>query len=196
MQLGATKVPSSVSSIPDWAEEAAAEVETSQNTNPWGNDDLMDVNADDDDWSAFETAPAPTTEGSGLGFGNVAFQSTTTPAVTAGSWAAPTSTKPSACNEWGSPPPTLAPQASRASTSSRSGPSATLASPRPSSILRSPTPSDSGKIEATPPASTTHSMAGMTKEEKAAEMARRKEERRQRIAALKEQKKHAAEAKT
>ena len=51
MQLGATKMPSIPGSIPDWAEEAAAEFETSQSTNPWGNDDLMDVNADDDDWS-------------------------------------------------------------------------------------------------------------------------------------------------
>ena len=49
MQLGATKVVAS-SSIPDWAEEAAAEFDTPQ-TNPWGNDDLMDVNADEDDWS-------------------------------------------------------------------------------------------------------------------------------------------------
>ncbi|KAI0829897.1 ARM repeat-containing protein [Trametes gibbosa] len=51
MQLGATKVPSSISSIPDWAEEAAAEVDSSHEGNPWGNDDLMDVNADEDDWS-------------------------------------------------------------------------------------------------------------------------------------------------
>ncbi|KAI0371108.1 ARM repeat-containing protein [Pilatotrama ljubarskyi] len=51
MQLGATKVPTSAASIPDWAEEAAAEVENSPGANPWGNDDLMDVNADEDDWS-------------------------------------------------------------------------------------------------------------------------------------------------
>ena len=52
MQLGATKVPSNIpGGIPDWAEEAAAEVDTSSGTNPWGNDDLMDVNADEDDWS-------------------------------------------------------------------------------------------------------------------------------------------------
>jgi SCY1-like protein 1 len=37
-------------------------------------------------------------------------------------------------------------------------------------------------------------MAGMSKEEKAAEMARRKEERRLRIEKLKEQKKNAAAA--
>ncbi|KAI0768728.1 ARM repeat-containing protein [Trametes elegans] len=50
MQLGATKVPTSAS-IPDWAEEAAAEIDTPRGSNPWGNDDLMDVNADEDDWS-------------------------------------------------------------------------------------------------------------------------------------------------
>ena len=50
MQLGATKMATSASSVPDWAEEAAAELETTKG-NPWGNDDLMDVNADDDDWS-------------------------------------------------------------------------------------------------------------------------------------------------
>jgi hypothetical protein len=38
----------------DWAQEAAAEAEAEESgqTNPWGNDDLMDVNADQDDWSA------------------------------------------------------------------------------------------------------------------------------------------------
>ena len=51
MQLGATKVSTSANSIPDWAEEAAAELESAKATNPWGNNDLMDVNADDDDWS-------------------------------------------------------------------------------------------------------------------------------------------------
>ena len=37
----------------DWAEEAAAEAEAEEahHSNPWGNDDLMDVNADQDDWS-------------------------------------------------------------------------------------------------------------------------------------------------
>lgn len=70
MQLGGGHVSSTLSHAAEWAAEA--EVETS---NPWGNDDLMDVNADQDDWSemifcpranlqvltsdpgAFETAP-------------------------------------------------------------------------------------------------------------------------------------------
>lgn len=70
MQLGGGHGSSTLSHAAEWAAEA--EVETS---NPWGNDDLMDVNADQDDWSemafcfhanrrtliydlgAFETAP-------------------------------------------------------------------------------------------------------------------------------------------
>ncbi|KAI1791247.1 armadillo-type protein [Ganoderma leucocontextum] len=165
MQLGATKLPTSASSsIPDWAEEAAADVDTSTGTNPWGNDDLMDVNADEDDWSAFETAapaaPAPS-EPTDFGFGNVRSPDP---------WSAPATKPPVA------PQPRLSTVVSP------------LASPRPVSIARSITPSDSGKPEtvSTPSATST---AGMSKEEKAAEMARRKEERKQRIAALKEQKK-------
>lgn len=52
MQLGANKVPASSSHFTaDWAQEAAAEAEAGQGANPWGTDDLMDVNADQDDWS-------------------------------------------------------------------------------------------------------------------------------------------------
>ena len=68
--MGGGHGSSTSSHAAEWAAEA--EVETS---NPWGNDDLMDVNADQDDWSetvfcslanlqtlipdpgAFETAP-------------------------------------------------------------------------------------------------------------------------------------------
>ncbi|PIL34056.1 hypothetical protein GSI_03765 [Ganoderma sinense ZZ0214-1] len=168
MQLGATKLPASASSgIPDWAEEAAAEVDTSSSTNPWGNDDLMDVNADEDDWSAFETAaPAPPAASvpTDFGFGNVHLPDP---------WAAPAPKSP------------VAPQPLLSTVPRVTSP---LASPRPASIARSITPSDSGKADAaTTPAAL--STAGMSKEEKAAEMARRKEERKQRIAALKEQKK-------
>lgn len=51
MQLGAHKVPASASAAAlaaEWAEEAALDAAQS---NPWGSDDLMDVNADQDDWS-------------------------------------------------------------------------------------------------------------------------------------------------
>ncbi|KAJ7668446.1 ARM repeat-containing protein [Mycena polygramma] len=56
MQLGAHKVPASVAAaalVEQLAEEAAA---AESEGNPWGNEDLIDVNADEDDWSAFETA--------------------------------------------------------------------------------------------------------------------------------------------
>ncbi|KAF9070890.1 ARM repeat-containing protein [Rhodocollybia butyracea] len=54
MQLGASKVPSSVAAAllaDQLAEEAAAEEAGIEGSNPWGDDDLMDVNADSDDWS-------------------------------------------------------------------------------------------------------------------------------------------------
>ncbi|KAL6308201.1 ARM repeat-containing protein [Sparassis latifolia] len=52
MQLGAHKMPvsSMVALANERVEEAMAESEASQH-NPWGSDDLMDVNADQDDWS-------------------------------------------------------------------------------------------------------------------------------------------------
>jgi hypothetical protein len=52
MQLGAHKVPASVAAaalVEQLAEEAAA---AEGDGNPWGNDDLIDVNADEDDWSS------------------------------------------------------------------------------------------------------------------------------------------------
>ena len=52
MQLGGGHVSSTLSHAAEWAAEA--EVETS---NPWGNDDLMDVNADQDDWSKMTPLP-------------------------------------------------------------------------------------------------------------------------------------------
>lgn len=53
MQLGATKLSAASHMPAEWAEEAAAEAEAEESgqANPWGNDDLMDVNADQDDWS-------------------------------------------------------------------------------------------------------------------------------------------------
>ena len=54
MQLGTNKAPSSSHLAAEWAEEAAAEAEAEEglmHQNPWGSDDLMDVNADQDDWS-------------------------------------------------------------------------------------------------------------------------------------------------
>lgn len=63
MRLGGHN-PSTLSHAAEWAAEV--EVETS---NPWGTDDLMDVNADQDDWSklAFRPPADLKTLTSGLG---------------------------------------------------------------------------------------------------------------------------------
>jgi SCY1-like protein 1 len=52
MQLGASKTPASVAaaSLAAQLEEEAA-AEEGIDGNPWGTDDLIDINADEDDWS-------------------------------------------------------------------------------------------------------------------------------------------------
>ena len=57
MQLGGSKVPGSVagaSLAAQWEEEVAAE--EGMQDNPWGTDDLIDINADEDDWSMLSYA--------------------------------------------------------------------------------------------------------------------------------------------
>ncbi|KAG5646819.1 hypothetical protein DXG03_002196 [Asterophora parasitica] len=166
MQLGASKVPSSSTIADKWAEEVA---ESTSGENPWGNDDLIDVNADEDDWSAFETAPVappivvvpkPITTGLGLGTigkldGNAR---RTNPSL--GAPSNPSSRAPTPAS---SPPP------------------------------QTQTGLDSTRKSLSPAPATPNS-SDMSKEDRAAEMARRKEERKQRIALLKEQKKNAARA--
>ncbi|KAG1837506.1 hypothetical protein DFJ58DRAFT_734319 [Suillus subalutaceus] len=195
LQLGGNKAPTSTLAA-QLAEEVANEA--GQGSSRLWNDDLIDINADEGDWSAFESAP-PAAESKrasatdGLGFG----MSLRASSPIADEWSAmasssrPTSRSPdlwktshsSQISRTHSPQPrrsivpsTLAPAFSPAS-SARSTP---VSSPRPL-----PNTTDN-----TPPIS----MAGMSKEEKAAEMARRKEERRLRIEKLKEQKKNAAAA--
>ncbi|RDB24858.1 N-terminal kinase-like protein [Hypsizygus marmoreus] len=169
MQLGANKVPSNIAAAvlaEQWAEEVAESVGSE---NPWGNDDLIDVNADADDWSAFEGAPsvilepkplAPSSNGSGL-HGHAHMSGNT---ALHGSFR----------------------------LNAPSNPSSRVSTPIPSS----PPPNAGGwdTVSKTPsPAPVGHTISpGMSKEEKAAEMARRKEERKQRIALLKEQKKNTA----
>ncbi|KAF9268803.1 ARM repeat-containing protein [Marasmius fiardii PR-910] len=152
LQLGANKVPASVAAASlaqQLADEAAAE--DGVDTNPWGNDDLMDVNADQDDWSAFESAPTAPTP---------------TPQPVA-----PTPIAPK--------PVTAVKPASTLSPSTRWDTGGWDEDP---STTRSPSPAASPSLPST-----------MSKEGKAAEMARRKEERKQRIARMKEQKKNAAQ---
>ncbi|KAH6914204.1 other/SCY1 protein kinase [Coprinopsis sp. MPI-PUGE-AT-0042] len=155
------------------ADQLAEELATAEG-NPWGNDDLMDVNADEDDWSAFETAPAPAL-------------AIATPVL------APVA-----------PAPRVAAAQVKPKLLAVSQPATprTPAMPRQASstMSRSMTPDagweDQGdwdppakaSVPSTPNAGS--STASLSKEEKAAEMARRKEERRLRVAMLKEQKKN------
>ncbi|KAJ3842095.1 armadillo-type protein [Lentinula raphanica] len=180
MQLGASKVPSSIAAAlaETLADEVSIEDHGLEASNPWGDDDLMDVNADEGDWSAFESAPAPVPV-------------TVTPAVVA--------PKPvSASTRFGSNgfgSATSAPK-SRTPVPSMSNKTSSTISPSSSTngwdqgdAWDTPSTAQRSTSPATPiPTST------MTKEEKAAEMARRKEERKQRIAMLKEQKKHATQS--
>ncbi|KAG2015871.1 other/SCY1 protein kinase [Coprinopsis cinerea AmutBmut pab1-1] len=173
LQLGGMKSPNSAFNLGD---QLAEEFAASETASSWGGD-LMDVNADDDDWSAFETAQAPPVE---------APSTPATPApVTQLKVKAP---RPSSLHRSSSP---------RIPTSARAPSGVTSRSMTPDQAWDSQgewveAPSAKPSAPPTPSVSSTGSSTPMTKEEKAAEMARRKEERRQRIAMLKEQKKLAA----
>ncbi|KAL5484849.1 CEX1 [Sanghuangporus weigelae] len=181
----------------------------------WASEDLMDVNADQDDWTAFESAPQGVKDSaaaSTLGFDEAPTFSTPTLAVDEsddwGTMDDGTDDANSFADAWGNDLNAPQPTRSRPSTISPST-SATAkvkASPRASSpsilpakpslssrTTTSETLTSSLSPATSPPRPTTPTQTvPMTKEEKAAEMARRKEERKQRIAMLKEHKKHAA----
>ncbi|KAG0700943.1 armadillo-type protein [Suillus ampliporus] len=166
LQLGGNKAPPSVLAA-QLAEEVANEA--GQGSNHLWNDDLIDINADEGDWSAFESAPAivepkPVPASNGLGFG-ISLQPSS-----------PTT------DEWGA-------MVSSSRTTSLSGQHFSPASSARSTPVSSPRP-----LPNTADSTPSTNLAGMSKEEKAAEMARRKEERRLRIEKLKEQKKNAAAA--
>lgn len=58
LQLGgASRGKANNSAIADFAKELEDEISMPGGDNPWGNDDLMDVNADQDDWSESGRAP-------------------------------------------------------------------------------------------------------------------------------------------
>ncbi|KAJ3749224.1 armadillo-type protein [Lentinula detonsa] len=182
MQLGASKVPASITAAAlaeTLAEEIAAEDRLE--SNPWGDDDLMDVNADEGDWSAFETAPASVPP------------ITVIPAVVAPKPVA-ASTRPG-FNSNGFAAGTSAPKSRTpiprmpSNTSSTISPSSSTNDWDQDDAWNTPSNAQRSSSPAVPiPTST------MTKEERAAEMAKRKEERKQRIAMLKEQKKHAGKS--
>ncbi|KAF9528531.1 hypothetical protein CPB83DRAFT_314898 [Crepidotus variabilis] len=185
LQLGTNKVPSSMANamLADQIAEEAASAGISSSTfsdNPWGSEDLIDVHADDDDWSAFEAAPTPKLDATPSLF-------TTSPKPSAGS-SLSVSTTPSSQH------PRI-PSIQRAQSPLSRPVSALSASP---SALKAPQQdsgwgtSDDWDEPSAPlkaPAASLPAPVTMSKEDKAAEMARRKEERKQRIAMLKEQKK-------
>ncbi|KAG8744486.1 hypothetical protein FRC10_010051 [Ceratobasidium sp. 414] len=168
MQLG-TKQPNKnlIGDDDGWGADSS----TADVANAWGDDDLIDVNADADDWGAFEEAiPEPA-----IPLKPIAAQKPVR------------QTLPSAKSQPAAAPP-------RASTLSPPKPK-----PRVSSPLSSPAVGVSntwGSFEQDAPAAAPEaaetpksmSLAGLSKEEKAAEMARRREERKQKIAQLKAQK--------
>jgi len=210
LQLGATKIQSGLpAALEEELQRQEEEVEAfdeDEIANAWGEPaedddavgggeiDLMDVNADADDWSAFETAPASS-------------DSAVPPRVHI-TPEAPTRGRSTDDNPWSetftastnptTPPSMWQSSPNLATSSSTSSPAA---STRSSSILATaPSPP---KIEVADSDGWTASWgdedAGssdakkeqaaakvLTKEEKAAEMARRREERKQRIAQLKQ----------
>ncbi|CAK9786513.1 hypothetical protein CC85DRAFT_256266 [Cutaneotrichosporon oleaginosum] len=147
MKLAHTKQPNLMDELANELDDDVA--------NAWG-DDLMDVNADTDDWTAFESA-APVVEAPPPQSYYVAPKAEPLPAPK------PVKAKPKPAPAAASAP---APPAGKA-----------------------PPPVASPVSESSKPATPVPSLAGMSKEEKEKEMARRREERKARIAAMKEQKK-------
>lgn len=187
LQLGGNKAP-----ISTLADEVANEA--GQGSSRLWNDDLIDINADEGDWSAFESAPpavesklASTTDG--LGFGISLRPSSPIPDEWGAMASSSRPTSRSSTSRLSQISRTLSPQPRRSIVSSPLAPAFSPASSTRSTPISSPRPLPN-TADNTPPTS----MAGMSKEEKAAEMARRKEERRLRIEKLKEQKKNAAAA--
>lgn len=158
------KVAAPVESFADeWDDGGAA--------NAWGTDDLIDVNADTDDWAAFESAPVP--------------EIVVPPPQSY--YVKPTingAAKPAA------PPVKSAPSVKSAPTPSPQPPMKPAMPTAPVSDGWDDEVEEPSRSAPTPPpASATPSLANMNKEEKELEMARRREERKARIAAMKEQKK-------
>jgi SCY1-like protein 1 len=163
MKLKPTKAaPAPVESFVDeWDDGGAA--------NAWGSDDLIDVNADTDDWAAFESAPVPEIV---VPPPQDYYRKSATPNGNG------TTTKPAAVKPAPSPAPT--PQPAKIAVVQTSAPP-----PVPDGWDE---PDDTPQSVTTPPRAAP-SLANMNKEEKELEMARRREERKARIAAMKEQKK-------
>ncbi|ODO05374.1 SCY1 protein kinase [Cryptococcus wingfieldii CBS 7118] len=176
--------------------------------NAWGNDDLMDVNADQDDWSAFESAPVPEVVVpppqdyyvKPTPKAKPAPKSTPAPAAKPEPIPVPSPVPPpapllapavSASPTPPSPPTTLAPKPIKPTPSPIAAQTPILTSSpalsQVSAMAKSPAPSFSSELSAGT-ATGGGGLAGMSKEEKEKEMARRREERKAKIAAMKKAK--------
>lgn len=200
MKLSAKPKPTS-----NLADTLASEWDDGEAANAWGTDDLIDVNADEDDWAAFESAPIPEivvpppqsyyvapaqskpqsqSQSNGRATSNAAGSTSASPGTN-------TSTYANANANIAAKPPILAP-AIRAKS-----PAVASATPSQASFDGwddNDNTSETGSASLhLPPAGgaggSSTSLAGLSKEEKDKEMARRREERKARIAAMKEQKK-------
>lgn len=164
MQLG-TKANSK--QFPGGDDEWGTDSGAADVANAWGDGDLIDINADADDWGAFETAapesvpmkPVP--------------QSATTPRPK------PKATASAPSRSHTLSPPQPKPRASSPLASPAVEPDSTWGSFEEEAPAAAPEKAEPAK---------TMSLAGLSKEEKAAEMARRREERKQKIAQMKAQK--------
>lgn len=151
----------------------------------WGvgaGDDLMDVNADDDDWSAFETAPTPmeaprlsSDEFKEKKRGGSSLSSMPNGAPSSSSFAASSSQSSQPKPTIAAPKPVAAAQIVDVAPSSRSStPSTTTTNARTATVVAASSPPPPVEKPATP----TVNLANLSKEEKEAEMARRREERK------------------
>ncbi|OCF38137.1 SCY1 protein kinase [Kwoniella heveanensis BCC8398] len=197
LKLGGQKATPAKSSL---ADTLAGEWEEDEDTaNAWGNDDLMDVNADDDDWSAFESAPVPEI----VVPPPQSYYVTPTPKTNG---TTTTNTKPAVPvkNVVPSASPKPSPVAAFAQASNNAPAAKSSLIPSSPALPATTANEEWGDVEgggagesaksspakaAAASATATQSLAGMSKEEKDKEMARRREERKARIAAMKEQKK-------
>ncbi|OCF77226.1 SCY1 protein kinase [Kwoniella mangroviensis CBS 8886] len=161
--------------------------------NAWGNDDLIDVNADEDDWSAFESAPIPEI----VVPPPQSYYVTSPKPPSSSTNGVNTNTNKPIQKIVSSNSPKPSPVAAFASTT-KSKPNSAV-SPAMSSTTNDDwgeipdndnnSSSSPQKVASPTPQAQAQSLAGMSKEDKDKEMARRRAERAARIAAMKEQKK-------
>ncbi|OWZ36136.1 SCY1-like [Cryptococcus neoformans c45] len=199
------------------ADQLAGEWEEEDGGNAWGTDDLIDVNADDDDWSAFESAPVPEVV---VPPPQPYYVSAPKPKPSSSNitTSAALRSKPtlSPAISTTSSIPTHAPEPVKPASSTSmplipSSPALSTISGAKSPVLSSQvntTDTERGQMDSASASERSSpqlsvkagngtgtlppNLANMSKEEKEKEMARRREERKAKIAAMKEQKKSKA----